>query len=109
VCRLVVPLLGKTLQATGEIVLRAELHLWVKTNAPAGEQIIFRVDSATEMTTMRAAEAALLDLPLPAKPVPGLRHTQTGLEIQAGFHSRSGYGYGRHRICFSVLFPRRFQ
>ena len=82
--RLEVPLLGKTLQATGDLLLRAELDLLIQTNAQTWEQVVFLVDSGTEMTTMPAAQAKLLDLPIPAKPVPGLRHAQTGLEIRAG-------------------------
>ena len=83
--RLEVALLGKTLQTTGDILLRAELEILLETNAQSWEQVIFRVDSATEMTTMQAAQAKLLDLPLPANPVPGLKHAQTGQEIRAGF------------------------
>ena len=30
------------------------------------------------------AQAKLLDIPLPVNPVPGLQHSQTGLEIRAG-------------------------
>jgi hypothetical protein len=84
VSRLQIPLIGKTLRATGDILLRAELDIMLKTNAQTWQQVIFRVDSATEMTTMPAAQAKLLDLPLPANPVPGLKHAQTGLEIRAG-------------------------
>jgi hypothetical protein len=84
VSRLEVPLLGKTLVATGDILLRAELDLLIKTNAQTWEQVVFRVDSGTEMTTMPAAQAKLLDLPLPINPVWGLKHAQTGLEIRTG-------------------------
>jgi len=82
--RLEVPLLGKTLRATGDILLRAELDLLIKTNAQTWEQVVFLVDSGSEMTTMPAAQAHLLDIPLPVNPVPGLTHGQTGLEVRAG-------------------------
>jgi hypothetical protein len=84
VSRLAVPLLGKTLQTTGDILLRAELDLLIKTNAQTWEQVVFLVDSGTEMTTLPAAQAKLLDIPLPRNPVSGLQHPQTGLEIRAG-------------------------
>jgi hypothetical protein len=84
VSRLEVPLIGKTLLATGDILLRGELDLLIKTNAPTWEQVVFLVDSGSEMTTMPAAQAKLLDFPMPINPVPGLTHAQTGLEIRAG-------------------------
>jgi hypothetical protein len=79
-----IPLLGKTLRTTGDILLRAELDLLIKTNAQTWEQVVFLVDSGTEMTTMPVAQAQLLDIPLPVNAVPGLKHTQTGQEIRAG-------------------------
>ncbi len=82
--RLVVPLLGKTLRATGDVLLRAELDLFIKTNAQTWEQVVFLVDPGSEITTMPSAQASLLDIPLPANPVPGLQHAQTGLEIRSG-------------------------
>jgi hypothetical protein len=84
VSRLQVPLIGKMLRATGDVLLRAELDLLIMTKSQTWEQVVFRVDSATEMTTMPAAQAQVLDIPLPAGPVPGLLHAQTGLEIRAG-------------------------
>lgn len=82
--RLEIPLLGKTLLATGDILLRAELDLILRTNAQTWEQVVFLFDSGTEMTTMPAAQAKLLDIPLPVNPVPGLQHAQTGSEVRAG-------------------------
>jgi hypothetical protein len=55
--RLEVPLLGKTLRATGDVLLRAELDLLIQTNARSWEQVVFLVDSGTEATTMPAAQA----------------------------------------------------
>jgi hypothetical protein len=82
--RLAIPLLGKTLQATGDILLRAELDLLIRTNGQTWEQVVFRVDSGTEMTTMPAGQAKLLDFPIPINPVPGLQHPLTSQEIRAG-------------------------
>jgi hypothetical protein len=79
-----IPLIGKIFQATGDILLRAELDLAILTRAQTWERVLFRFDSAGEMTTMPAAQARLLDIPLPAKAVPGLKHAQTGLEVRAG-------------------------
>jgi hypothetical protein len=79
-----IPIIGRRLRATGDILLRAELDLLLKTNAQTWEQVVFRFDSATEMTTMPAAQAKLLDIALPINPIPGLQHAQNGLEIRAG-------------------------
>jgi hypothetical protein len=84
VSRLEVPLIGKTLLATGDILLRAELDLLIKTNAQTWTQVVFLVASATEMTTLPAIQANLLDIPMPVNPVPALKHAQTGLAIRAG-------------------------
>ena len=69
--RLEVPLIGKPLWRTGDILLRAELDLLIKDNSGAWLAVPFRVDSGTEMTCMPAALARSLDLPMPKKPVPG--------------------------------------
>src|SRR4051794_29104252 len=45
----------------------------MKANGGIWNEIRFRVDSGTEMTTMPAFEARKLDLPIPMKPVPGPR------------------------------------
>jgi hypothetical protein len=55
--RLEVPLRHRTLRATGDTVLWADLVLSLKTNRGVWKQIPFRVDSGTEMTTMPAFEA----------------------------------------------------
>jgi hypothetical protein len=70
--RLEVPLQQRTLRATGDTVLWADLVLSLKTNRGAWEEIPFRVDSGTEMTTMPAYDAKSLDLPIPKKPVSNL-------------------------------------
>ncbi len=66
--RLEVPLQQRTLRATGDTVLWADLVLSLKTSRGAWEELPFRVDSGTEMTTMPAYDAKSLDLPIPRKP-----------------------------------------
>jgi hypothetical protein len=67
--RLVVPLLSKKVWATGDLVLRAELDLLIRDENGIWRPETFRVDSGTEMTSMAAARARALDLPIPRKPV----------------------------------------
>ncbi len=80
--RLEVPLQQRTLRATGDTVLWADLFLSLKTSRGAWEELPFRVDSGTEMTTMPAYDAKSLDLPIPKKPVPRL--VLYGQEIRSG-------------------------
>jgi hypothetical protein len=80
--RLEVPLQHRTLRATGDTVLWAELILSLKTNRGSWEEVPFRVDSGTEMTTMPAFRANTLDLPLPKLPVTGL--ILQGQEVRSG-------------------------
>ena len=84
--RLEVPLQQRTLRATGDTVLWADLVLSLKTSRGAWEQIPFRVDSGTEMTTMPAYDAKSLDLPIPKKPVPRL--VLYGQEVRSGLLRR---------------------
>jgi len=76
--RLEVPLLGKMVWATGDIVLRAELDLLIRDDNGVLRPETFRVDSGTEMTSMAAARARALDLPMPRNPIfldiNGIRH-----------------------------------
>jgi hypothetical protein len=80
-----IPLDHDILWATGDLVLRAFLELELKDDQGNWHRKTFRVDSATDMTTMPAREARLLGLPLPAFANPGVTHEQTGLEIRSGF------------------------
>jgi hypothetical protein len=67
--RLEVPLLSKMVWATGDLVLRAELDLLIRDENGIWRPETFRVDSGTEMTSMAAARARALDLPIPQQPV----------------------------------------
>jgi hypothetical protein len=80
--RLEIPLSSRKLQATGDEVVRAELAMELKTNQGTWVKVRFLVDSGTEMTTMAAAEAKSLNLPIPKRPVRGL--TFLGHEIRPG-------------------------
>jgi hypothetical protein len=70
--RLLIPVQDRKLKATGDVLLRAELTLSIRTNKRTWEPVVFLADSGTEMTTMPAAYARSLDLPMPQAAVPGL-------------------------------------
>jgi hypothetical protein len=63
--RLEIPLLSKMVWATGDVVLRAELDPLIRDDNGILRPETFRVDSGTEMTSMEAAGAKALDLPMP--------------------------------------------
>jgi hypothetical protein len=67
--RLEVPLLTKMVWATGDIVVRAELDLLIRDENGVLRPETFRVDSGTVMTSMAAARAKALDLPMPRSPI----------------------------------------
>jgi hypothetical protein len=83
--RLAVPLRHRTLWATGDILLRGDLELLLKDSSGAWIQETFRVDSASEMTTMPAFTAKQCGLPIPRQAAPGAVHRQTGLAIRSGY------------------------
>jgi hypothetical protein len=80
--RVEIPLAFRKLTTTGDKVLRAELGLELRTNQNTWTRLPFLFDSGTEMTTMPAAEASRMDLPMPRRPVRGL--TFHGQEARAG-------------------------
>jgi hypothetical protein len=82
--RLERPLLAKTIALTGDIALRAELTLWIKTNSQSWEPVIFLVDPGTEMTTLPAARAKQLGIPFPKKPVPRLGIAGKSADVRTG-------------------------
>ena len=83
--RLEVPLKHRTLYATGDILLRAELTLLLKDAAGIWHKETFRVDSGSEITTLPAYRAKKLRLPLPQHSARGALHHPTGLEIRSGY------------------------
>jgi hypothetical protein len=80
--RLEVALAHRTLQSTGDLVLHAEPELEAKTDQGTWEALTSRVDPGTEMTTMPAATAKSLDLPIPKRPTRGL--ALHGHEVRRG-------------------------
>ncbi len=83
--RLERPLLAKALPLMGDIALRAEVTLRIKTNLQSWEPVNFLVDPGTEMTTLPAARSKQLGIPFPQKPVPRLGITGKSAEVRAGF------------------------
>ena len=100
--RLEVPLQQRTLRATGDTVLWADLVLSLKTSRGAWEELPFRVDSGTEMTTMPAYDAKSLDLPIPIKPVPRL--VLYGQEIRSGLLRARVVGMDPTEFVFPCYF-----
>src|SRR3954468_7253983 len=52
--RLEAPLIGRRIAATGDIVLRAEMDLLLRDQDDTLRPVTFRVDTATDMSTMPA-------------------------------------------------------
>ncbi len=82
--QLEVPLRGRTLWSTGDVLLSAELMLRLKDRAGTWKDEIFRVDTGTDITTVSAPLAQQLNLPMPVQASPGAIHVQTGLVIRSG-------------------------
>src|SRR4051794_6629579 len=82
--RVEVPILGKTLRATGDTLLRVELVLLLRDQQSLWKPVLFRIGSGTEMTTMSAAAARSLDLPLPRPPIRIPPITPGNQEVRAG-------------------------
>jgi hypothetical protein len=102
--RLEVPLRYRTLYATGDVLLRAELDLLLKDNSGGWRTEAFLVDSGAEMTTMPAWLARQLDLPMPQRAAPGAIHMQTGLEIRSGYLRVRVAGMDPTEYAFPCLF-----
>src|SRR3954453_13991483 len=81
--RLEISLIGRRIRATGDIVLRAELDLLLRDQDDALRPLTFRVDTATDMSTIPAWLARQLNLPLPKHRVSNLTHA-SGLDVRNG-------------------------
>ena len=79
--RLQVPLRDRTLWRTGEVVLRAHLELLLKDAAGGWHKESFRVDSGTDMTSLSAARAKALGLPMPTQGLTVPITTSTGTAL----------------------------
>jgi endonuclease YncB( thermonuclease family) len=81
--RLEIPLRYRILYASGDVLLRAEIAQ-IKSRRGMWHQELFRVDPGSEMTTMFAALAKKLHVPMPQHAVANAVHGQTGLESRSG-------------------------
>jgi hypothetical protein len=81
--RLVIPITGRILWATGDVRLWVDVHLLLRDGSGGYQKERFRVDSGTEITTFPAYLARQMGLSVPTNPAPA-RHTQTGLAIRSG-------------------------
>jgi hypothetical protein len=100
--RLEVPLKYRTLQATGDTVVWADLTLRLKDNQGAWKQVHFRVDSGTQMMTMLAVDARKLELPIPKSPVSGL--VLCGQEVRPGLFRARIVGMDSTEFVFPCYF-----
>jgi hypothetical protein len=101
--RLQQPLDYLILWSTGDLILRGELNLLLKDNKGNWHARSFRVDSASDMTTMPAHDAYKLGLPIPPNPSP-LKHEQTGLEIRSGYLRCQVVGMEQTEYAFPCFF-----
>ncbi|MCI0738091.1 MAG: hypothetical protein L0Y72_03540 [Gemmataceae bacterium] len=101
--RLEQPLNHQVLWNTGDLILRAELDLLLKDNQGNWHAKTFRVDSASDMTTMPAHDARKLGMPIPSNVAP-LKHEQTGLEVRSGFIRCQIVGMDQTEYTFPCYF-----
>jgi hypothetical protein len=83
-----VPLFGTTVWYTGEMVLRAYLDLLLKDAAGNWNRRRFRVDWGTDVTSLSAADAKTLGLPIPQRGLTVPVRTSTGMTpvvVRPGF------------------------
>jgi hypothetical protein len=100
--RLEVPLKYRTLRATDDTVVWADLTLSLKTNLGRWKQVEFRVDSGTQMTTMLAVDARKANLPMPKTPVSSL--VLYGQEVRPGLLRARIVGMDRTQFVFPCYF-----
>ncbi len=63
--RMEVPIQNDVLYSTGDLLLRAEVDLWVRNGVGSWTTETFRVDSGSEISAMPAWYAKKLGLPMP--------------------------------------------
>jgi hypothetical protein len=101
--RLEIPLLSKKVWATGEVLIRAEIELLIRDGGGVLRPETFRVDSGTEMTSMAAARARVLNLPMPQHHVVleinGFKH-----EVRAGLIRAQVAGIDGAELVFPCYF-----
>src|SRR4051812_5658188 len=86
--RLEKPLDHEMLYATGDLLLRAEVDLHLQDAGGSWQQQTFRVDNGSDISTMSAALAKQLNLPLPQTGVSLPVNTAVGQVVMV---VRSGY------------------
>src|SRR5690349_10426475 len=81
--RLAIPVSGRIVHATGDVML----SVWVRLNLRVASGNFaardFRVDSGADITTFPAYEAKQLGIHVPQHAA-NVRHEQTGLEVRSG-------------------------
>src|SRR5439155_4767986 len=102
--RLQIALKHRMLYASDDVVLRAELALLLKDGSGNWQPQLFRVDPGTEMSTMPAYDAHLLNLPMPLHPVLGAIHRQSGLEFRSGYFRARVVGMDQTEYVFPCFF-----
>jgi len=103
--RLEVPLVGKTVWATRDVLLKAELDLLIQDTAGTWKPETFLVDPGTEITLMAAARAKALALPLPRTPSPGgLIIAGAKREVRAGLIRSRIVGLDATEFSFPCYF-----
>ena len=101
--RLQAPLRYQILWSTGDLILRAYLDLLIKDGQGNWHPTTFRVDSASDMTTLPAYHAKMMGLPLPQLPSP-ITHEQTGLEVRSGYMRCRVVGMDPTEYAFPCFF-----
>ncbi len=101
--RLLHPLDYLILWSTGDLIVRAELDLLLKDSLGNWHARTFRVDSASDMTTMPAHDAARIGLSVPSNLAP-LKHEQTDLEVRSGYLKCQVVGMDQTEYVFPCFF-----
>jgi len=87
VSRLEVPLIHETLWATGDLLLRAEVDLYLRDSQGNWQRQTFRVDNGSDISAMPAWRAKGLGLPMPQNAVRVPVNTAAGqivMEVRSG-------------------------
>jgi hypothetical protein len=91
------------LYATGDLRLRVDIDLLLRSGSGGWVRHRFLVDTGTEIATFPAHEAKQLGLILPARPA-AVSHEQTGLEVRSGMLAFQIDGMGPTLYAVPCLF-----
>ncbi len=78
------PIQAKILWTTGDVKLWVDLRLRLRDAGGSWHDETFRVDTATDLTTVPAYNAKQFGLPMPPMAA-GITHLQTGLAVRSGY------------------------